>query len=412
MQLLVRPEPYEDESLESYLLRLSSANFLESYQLLSGSIREWLWENDRDAAGAFPLALSQVNVYHAKQSSSFRIRAIRLVEALTDLERLPLLKLAILNSSDKYGNGLSTVVRNGVFIPRCFLRSEGIPICPHCLSESSYIRQHWHFLHYSACVEHECALLERCPACKATLNYLDHEQIETCSCGFELKTAVVESANDDSLKLSQIVVGRISNTENALANERSLSIRHGALLWYYLKTNKGLEADKKIGPSGLHGALGYFSRWPETLNHELQGCVDKAEQRLVAGFNKTSFQHVFGNLILSPSHFPSEHANQNFILDEVLAFLEALVLDNPKTKRANVADVLLSVAEVAVVLATSHEQVYRLYQEGFLELSLRLPSQTKLGSHTPAFYLRQVFEFRAAHDQPSPQAQNAYLSGW
>jgi hypothetical protein len=174
MQLLVRPEPYEDESLESYLLRLSSANFLESYQLLSGSIREGLWENDRDAAGAFPLASSQVNVYHAKQSSSFRIRAIRLVESLTDLERLPLLKLAILNSSDKYGNGLSAVVRNGVFTPRCFLRSDGIPVCPHCLAESSYIRQHWHFLHYSACVEHERILLECCPACNATLNYLDH----------------------------------------------------------------------------------------------------------------------------------------------------------------------------------------------------------------------------------------------
>ena len=173
-----------------------------------------------------------------------------------------------------------------------------------------------------------------------------------------------------------------------------------------------METDKKIDPAGLKGALEYFSRWPESLNNELQGCVDTAEQRLIAGFNKTSFQHVFGNMILSASYFPSEHANQNFILDEVLAFLAALVLDNPKIKRANIADVLLSVAEVAVVLATPHEQVYRLYQEGFLELSLRLPSKTKLGSHTPAFYLRQVFEFRAAHGQPSSQAQNAYLSGW
>ncbi|SFG66484.1 TniQ family protein [Neptunomonas qingdaonensis] len=412
MQLLVRPEPYEDESLESYLLRLSSANFLESYPLLSGSIREWLWENDRDAASAFPLALSQINIYHAKQSSSFRIRAIRLVESLTGLERLPLLKLAILNSSDKYGNGLSAVVRNGVFTPRCFLRSDGIPVCPHCLAESSYIRQHWHFLHYSACVEHECVLLERCPACKATLNYLDHEQIGTCTCGFELKSASVESADCDALTLSQIVVGHISNTESALSSEPSLSIRYGALLWYYLRRNKGLETDKKIEPAGLKGALEYFSRWPESLKNELQGCGDTAEQRLIAGFNKTSFQHVFGNMVLSASHFPSEHVSQNFILDEVLSFLEALVLDNPKTKRANIADVLLSVAEVAVVLATSHEQVYRLYQEGFLELSLRLPSKTKLGSHTPAFYLRQVFEFRAAHGQPSPQAQNAYLSGW
>ena len=36
MRLLIRPEPYPDESLESYLLRLSQENGFERYTLLGG----------------------------------------------------------------------------------------------------------------------------------------------------------------------------------------------------------------------------------------------------------------------------------------------------------------------------------------------------------------------------------------
>ncbi len=36
MRLLVRPKPYSDESLESYLLRLSQENGFERYSVFSG----------------------------------------------------------------------------------------------------------------------------------------------------------------------------------------------------------------------------------------------------------------------------------------------------------------------------------------------------------------------------------------
>ena len=49
MQLLVRPKPFTDESLESYLLRLAEANFLETYRLLSGAVKEWLQEQDHES---------------------------------------------------------------------------------------------------------------------------------------------------------------------------------------------------------------------------------------------------------------------------------------------------------------------------------------------------------------------------
>ena len=55
MRLLIRPEPYPDESLESYLLRLSQENGFERYTLLSGAIRDSLLVQDHEASGAFPL---------------------------------------------------------------------------------------------------------------------------------------------------------------------------------------------------------------------------------------------------------------------------------------------------------------------------------------------------------------------
>ena len=111
MQLLVRPDPFPDESLESYLLRLAEANFIESYGLLSGAVRDWLWQHNHDAAGAFPLELSRVNIYHANQSSGLRVRALKLVETLTDIDRLPLLKLALLHSASRFCNGHNAVFR-------------------------------------------------------------------------------------------------------------------------------------------------------------------------------------------------------------------------------------------------------------------------------------------------------------
>ncbi len=112
MQLLVRPDPFQDESLESYLLRLAEANRLESYRLLSDSIKAWLMEHDHDAAGAFPLELSRVSVCHAREASSMRVRALKLVEKLTANHNLPLLQLSLLHSNTRFCGDHSAVYRS------------------------------------------------------------------------------------------------------------------------------------------------------------------------------------------------------------------------------------------------------------------------------------------------------------
>jgi hypothetical protein len=412
MQLLVRPESFVDEALESYFLRLASANYIESYQLFSGAIREWLWINDSDAAGAFPLELSKVNIYHAKQSSSLRVRSLKLVEALTDQTKLPLLNQAIFNSSNVFLNSFSAVTRDGVYIPRCFLRKSSIPVCSLCLQDAAYIRQQWHYSTYTACTEHQCELIDTCPKCASNINYLETELLERCSCGFEFKNAEVEKASDSHIKLSNVVAGNDSLIVSVPNTEASISICNSALLWYYLKGGSKLKADHTVEFSGFNGVIEYFSNWPINFDKELELMAEKAEQRLIKEFNKTAFSHVFGE-ILSVAIFPTVDASTpNFMFERVLEFLTQLVDENPSSKTANVADLLLTVGDVATILSTSHEQIYRLYQEGYLTLQYRPKLHTKLNSQMAAFNLRQVLEFRESVKQSNQGNQRTYLPGW
>ena len=114
MRLLVRPQPYSDESLDSYLLRLSQENGFERYSVFSGSIKSWLREQDHEAAGAFPLELCRVNVFHASRSSGLRVRALRLIEQLTDQSPSCLLQLALMHSAITFGREHKAEHRAGV----------------------------------------------------------------------------------------------------------------------------------------------------------------------------------------------------------------------------------------------------------------------------------------------------------
>jgi hypothetical protein len=255
-------------------------------------------------------------------------------------------------------------------------------------------------------------LIDTCPKCASNINYLESEQLDRCSCGFEFKSAGVEKANDAHLKLSSVVIGNDSLTVSELNTEPPISICNGALLWYYLRKGSKLTENHVIELSGLDGALEYFSNWPRNFDNELELMAEQAEQRLVKEFNKTVFSHIFGD-VLSVAKFPAvDESAPNFMFKRVLDFLTQLVDTNLSSKTANVADLLLTVDDVATILSTSHEQVYRLYQEGYLTLQYRPKLHTKLNSQIGAFNLRQVLEFRESVKQSNQGNKRTYLPGW
>lgn len=403
---LITPERlYSDESLESFLLRLCECNGFESFQLLSGALWEWLVDNELQAAGALPRQLNQFNLYHAKHSSGFRVRAFELLDSLFNSDVRPLMSQALLRSAVTFSPNLTSVFRAGVHIPRCFIRSSNIPVCPKCLAESPYIRQYWHIQPYQSCHHHGIKMRFHCPSCKVNLNYQESEKIALCECGYDLRKAEVAKSTLEQIAISKLVLEGES--------EKALSITNwlGSLLWYSRHSQSQL-VNNALGEPDFSQAIQYFSNWPASFYHELEGVVQNAEMKLLKSFNHTRFNEVFGELLTSVRKLPSRDLRQNFVLKAVIDFLQQLVRDNPKTKEANIADLRLTVVETAALLTTSIEQVYRLYEEGYLQSSRRLEMHCKLSPDDAVFFLRHVMELRLSGMSSDYSSNDVYLSSW
>ncbi|MDP5129812.1 MAG: TniQ family protein [Paraglaciecola sp.] len=397
---------FSDESLESYLLRIVSENFFDSYHQLSFAIREALHDLDFEAHGAFPLELKLLNIYHAKHNSHFRMRALGLLESLLGLPRHELQKIALFKSNRTFIGRAVAVHRNGTDIPLSFIRSkhegniESLPVCPLCLFEEPYIRQEWHLKPYSVCVKHQCKLIHHCPACQSSINYIENESISQCLCGFDLSKASTNEAEKAELTLAQSLIERDLSSENVLLNQASLTHRYAALIWYQKRS---------CDSCSLGGAIEYFAQWPDNFYQELELLTQTAESKLIALFNRTPFRFIYGDLILNSRCLFPEDKELHFIHAALMHYLQRLVEENPKTKRPNVADMLVSVAEAAVILSTTHEQIYRLYQDGILTSSFKQKMRQRIEPHLGVFYLRQVIEYKNSFGS---DWQGMYLSAW
>ncbi|QTP54687.1 TniQ family protein [Billgrantia sulfidoxydans] len=411
MQLLVRPKPFTDESLESYLLRLAEANFLETYRLLSGAVKEWLQEQDHEAGGAFPLELKTVNIWHARQSSSFRVRALSLFEKLTDNEDLPLLALSLRNSAADFCGNYRAVARGGEHIPRCFLRKSIIPICPLCLEENRYIPQAWHYLTYTACTKHHVNLIYDCPSCGSPISYLENELIDRCRCGYDLSLAPVTRADRDSILLSEFVSEPEVAFSSPLPYTSSISIRNAALLYFCIVEDTDLDNAQEVIES-LRLAIRFYSKWPGSYTSDLSKKLIASGDRLVKSYNKTPLEFAWGKRVSSACLIRGMRPEENFVLKEILSVLFEVVESNPKSKKSNYGDMLLTVKEAAVLLQTTHEQVYLLLEDGYLQPAYRVPVWLRMHASQPIFYLRQVVELVRAKMPADFGAAATYLPHW
>ncbi|QYJ75324.1 TniQ family protein [Shewanella sp. FJAT-52076] len=400
---------FSDEALESYLLRVVNENFFDTYEQLSLAIREELHELDYEAHGAFPVELKRLNVYHAKHNSHFRMRALRLIETLLGLPHNELHKLALLRSSRLFLGSMVAVHRNGIDVPLSFIRysadhgAEAVPICPQCLAENAYIRQTWHLKPVIACAKHKCELLHHCPECHSKINYLDNESITHCPCGFEFATAASIKAKNEAVSVARNLFADASSPKHdAIFSSASATHRLAALAWYQKSHNKDMQAV-------VMEVEGYFGSWPKQFHDWLDEMTKGAEFRLIDLFNHTAFRSIYGDLILRCQCLIPEDKTPHFIHQALVEYLCNLVAAHPKSKKANVADLLISVSEAAVLLSATHEQVYRLYQDGILTSGLRQKLHRRIEPDVGVFYLRQVIEYKHSFGD---NRQREYASSW
>lgn len=401
---------YPDETLESFLLRLSRYQGYERFSHFAEDIwRDTLGQHEA-MAGAFPFELSRVNLFHAETTSQMRVRVLMHLANQLELKSFSLMKIALSHSKAIFSPDYKAVYRNNIDYPFSFLRKNFTPVCPECLAEASYIRQHWQFLPYQSCHVHQCKLLHHCPECNRRIGYQDSEIIDHCECGYRFIDAKTEAASDAQQSVSQWL--QVSSSNSSMTESQglfsyscSISERYGILLWYVNRYGD----DKDIN---LESFIAYAQQWPQSFISDLDRQLDKAEQVRVKPWHQTFFNEAFGSLLKDCRKLPNRQIAHNKVLSTVLEYMTDLVIRNPKDKKSNVGDVLLSPLEASTLLSCTVDEIYRLYEFGEIKASVRLKMSSKLASQQSVFTLRSIVELKLAKMTSSVDGLNLYLPEW
>ena len=398
-------EVYSDESLESFLLRLSKYQGYKRFAHFAEDIWQSTLLQHEATPGAFPFELSRINIYKAQTTSQMRVRVLIDLEKRLKLNDFGLLRLALSHSNASFSPDYKAVHRFGVDYPQAFLRKGLTPVCPKCIEEAPYIRQLWHFIPYQVCHKHHCKLVHRCPECGKLLNYQSSELIEQCECGFSLANSEPELESGSAYIVAQWLAGKKVVESSLMSQELTQSSRFGFLLWY---VNRYGEFDD----ISFSDFVECCKIWPDKLYSDLDSIVQKADIVRIQPWDKTYFSEVFGDLLKECRSLPSRDLSKNPLLQNVALYFRTLIANNPKMKSANIGDVLLSPLEASTLLSCTTEEIYHLYQFGQLKAHLTPKLHTKIENHHSVFTLRSIIELKLSRMCSETDGLNHYLPEW
>lgn len=396
--LLVRPVPYRDESLESFVLRVSIDNGFSSPDDLLRGIGKALFNKAQDRRLQFPIQLSALNLLRSKHNSYTRVQYLKSLSQLTFNDSTSLLQLVIYRGANDFSKNVKSVLMQGISIPRMFLRTEGIPVCPHCLNEKSYIRQLWHFSPYTHCHIHKTKLVSHCE-CGHQLNYIKDESIDSCSkCKQSLAEADVDVESDiGAVDISTWLAGEKINQFPDI----SISHRWGMILWFQQYWQRRVRQDNV--------SLGeLLSDWPTRFYHYLNEQVEASLCYALKPQQELNFKDVFHTLLIDSSYLPTRELSNNIVLQALKSYLEVSLESNPEF----FSYLKLNSIEVACLLGISVEQVASLVGQGELRSSIRLKADKALNVIAPAFYLGDVFLLWLVSFQTDLSGRHIYASKW
>jgi len=161
IKLLVRPNPFPDESLIGYIIRLGESNGYESPSDIVNLAENSPYRYSSDLHKAFHYNLLPFSKLLQKDFSSF-----------TFLFNTPLNNLADERLAYKIKSEL---------VQFFYLR-----VCPLCLRESPYYRAMWDLKLITVCPIHKCMLVSSCPDCHQKIS-IRRNQVVKCICGFDLR---------------------------------------------------------------------------------------------------------------------------------------------------------------------------------------------------------------------------------
>lgn len=268
MQLIIRPQAFQDESLSSYMHRLAKFNYISNHELWR-SITPKGVHYPQTSMSSF-IDVCPINLIDIKKFGQMLLSDTQTLESHTFIPVLEKMNIS----------------RETIPSTRCLsgLISEHRRFCPECLKKNNLYKLIWQVKELNFCPEHNVKLEGKCPNCSKPVPILPNNSTlgECPQCNFELFKCYSEhyEANDfdyrvlnDWSYLLDCSKAKISDI-NGLSIQQNLAIRtlfickNSDLSRNELTTSKGIyqiARESKSTQTFLHFKTAlYFSRLSNT----------------------------------------------------------------------------------------------------------------------------------------------------
>lgn len=189
LRFLIVPKPYENESLVSFIGRITIENKFITASWIFGDLIP------------YHLGVSQFN------PDEFSLN--RLYE-LTGIEETQLWKLTLCYDLKYEENNFEmnkVLFSNGLVGPK-------VRVCPQCLKENNFGSKIWDIKIYTSCAIHSVELITNCPSCNKEISLL-RGSIYYCPCGFDFRDIHMEKgSNTLNLQRSMMIHSKFDKNFN------------------------------------------------------------------------------------------------------------------------------------------------------------------------------------------------------
>lgn len=187
-EFIIRPKPFQDESLKSYLIRIADANKSKSvchvYRIVG--LNYGSWPTNLNMITKLDIPLEQISRF-------------------TTISKSDLISLTFF---DVFGKFLNTRTNEVNTIFRFGMKTKFDQVCPLCLKEKQYIRKRWSIGFYTCCHLHNCLMINKCPGCKKNIR-ASMTAIVKCKCGYDLQSSPITFVSKNETKLSKLISDKL-----------------------------------------------------------------------------------------------------------------------------------------------------------------------------------------------------------
>ncbi|ROV57936.1 hypothetical protein EGH82_20795 [Vibrio ponticus] len=369
---LQRPKPFDDESLESFFIRVASKNGYDDIHRFLIAIKRFLNDQNNDIFATFPIDLKRINPYSSRNNSGTRIAALHKIALMTFNEQAEILSLAINKSSLNYSPSTTALVRANEVIPRSLLRRDTIPCCPACLLENGYASYLWHWKGYSYCHKHHTPLIFQC-SCGVDYDYRE-SGLSACCRGCNTPVQIDLQINNSADMISDWLAG---NSIDPLP-DLPKSYRWGLIHWWSHITKAEFNHTSFID---------FWQNWPVSFHELIEREIEFKLEHAVVDRQELKVKDILGDVLFSCIHLPERNLKYNIVLNALLSFVE----DNLWQDDGFLANLRMNSIEVAIFLNCSRDQVVAMVEQRLLKPNRRTRPNQPFEFTDYLFYLGDVY---------------------